>query len=526
MPTYYQNMKKTIFTIVLSVVALSYTMAQDSDFDAFVKKQQTNFDNFVKDKQAEFDAFRKKANQDYADFMRQAWKPIRTQPAEEPVKEKTQPPVIYQEPQLHPDVKPEPQPEVAPQPQPKPQPDIKPQPEQKPIPVKPDVVVVPQPQPAPEPIAPVKPQIDESQYQNVSVSYYGTLITLPFPKKDNLKITKFDESGLADMWDALSEKKYDRTIKSALDLRETLTFGDWAYMNMLKAITDKRYGRTNESVLMTAFLMTQSGYKVRLAKTTDKLYMFFASDYKIYGTSFITIGNTNFYLFDGKDKSGQLSLCPAKFDKEQRLSMQIAQLPKLSVDLTANRNLVSNQGVKASVCSNMNLINFLGDYPVASIGGGLETQWVAYVNTPLDADAQRTLYPALRNAVRGKTELQAVNLLLNLVQTAFEYGYDDVIWGGDRPFFAQETLYYPYSDCEDRAALFSRIVRDILGLDVVLLHYPGHLAAAVAFTQPVKGDYLLYKNKRYTVCDPTYINASVGCTMPGMNNQQATIIVL
>ena len=28
--------------------------------------------------------------------------------------------------------------------------------------------------------------------------------------------------------------------------------------------------------------------------------------------------------------------------------------------------------------------------------------------------------------------------------------------------------YYPYSDCEDRSILFARLVKDLLGLDVVM----------------------------------------------------------
>lgn len=124
------------------------------------------------------------------------------------------------------------------------------------------------------------------------------------------------------------------------------------------------------------------------------------------------------------------------------------------------------------------------------------------------------------------SEREAVGILLNWVQTAFEYRYDNQVWGRDRAFFAQETLYYPYSDCEDRAILFSRLVRDLVGLDVVLLYYPGHLATAVAFSKEEKGDYLTYKQRRYVVCDPTCINAGVGRTMPNMNNQQAQIIAL
>ena len=136
------------------------------------------------------------------------------------------------------------------------------------------------------------------------------------------------------------------------------------------------------------------------------------------------------------------------------------------------------------------------------------------------------MYPILTAAIEGLSEKDAVNKLLNFVQTAFEYEYDDRVWGEDRAFFAEETLYYPYADCEDRAVLFSRLVRDIIGLNVVLLYYPGHLAAAVEFNEEVLGDYLLYGNSKYIVCDPTYIGAPVGRTMPNMNNTEAQIIIL
>ncbi|MCI5854973.1 MAG: hypothetical protein MR005_05500, partial [Prevotella sp.] len=57
-------------------------------------------------------------------------------------------------------------------------------------------------------------------------------------------------------------------------------------------------------------------------------------------------------------------------------------------------------------------------------------------------------------------------------------------------------------------------------------YYPGHLATAVGFTDEVKGDYLMVNGRKFVVCDPTFINAPIGRTMPGMDNQQATVILL
>ncbi len=154
------------------------------------------------------------------------------------------------------------------------------------------------------------------------------------------------------------------------------------------------------------------------------------------------------------------------------------------------------------------------------------SRWAVYANTPLDDIVKQKLYPSLRAAIAGKSELDAVNILLNFVQTAFVYEYDDKVWGGDRAFFSGETLYYPYADCEDRSILFSRLVRDLTELDVILVCYPGHLAAAVHFKNAVSGDYINLNGAKYVIADPTYINAPVGATMPNMNNNTATVIKL
>lgn len=99
-------------------------------------------------------------------------------------------------------------------------------------------------------------------------------------------------------------------------------------------------------------------------------------------------------------------------------------------------------------------------------------------------------------------------------------------FGVERSLFPDETFYYPYSDCEDRAILYSVLVRELLGLDVVLVHYPEHIATAVAFDEPVTGDYFEMDGRKFTVCDPTYINADIGMAMTQFKSTPATLIDL
>lgn len=500
--------KLIVFIAILAAMPL---MAQQSTFDAFKQRQTQRFDQFKEDKQAEYDAFRKRVNEEYANFMRQKWEAFPVHEADKPIKEKNVPPVVYEDPK----------PKENLQPLTTPQPVIETKPIE--IAVKPLVVVVPPPAPAPDPIAPVKPK--EETYKKVSVGYFGTIMTVGFPTDDRLKLRALEEDAIADAWEELSDSRYDITVSTALNARKTNKLCDWAYMKMLQAVTEKQYGKTNEAVLAQAFLMTQSGYRIRLGMDETTLYMLVASQYDIFDKRYYVLEGTKFYNVNA-DKRVQMHITQARFGKEKALSLQMKQLPQLGSEPTPKRTLTSKKGVTSSASVNKNIIDFFNAYPQACISGSPTTRWAAYANTPLEKSVKDMLYPPLKKTISGMNERDAVGILLNWVQTAFAYEYDDKVWGGDRAFFAQETLYYPYCDCEDRAILFSRLVRDLVGLDVVLLYYPGHLAAAVAFNDEVKGDWLKYNNRKYVVCDPTYINAGVGKTMPGMNNQEAQIIAL
>ena len=544
-------MKKALF-LFLGVLGAIVVMAQMT-YEEYRKQQQQQYRQFKSDRQAEFDAYRKQVNAEYADFMKKRWEVFHAEPAQEPVKEKEVAPVLFEEvpaqPQQPQQQQPQ-QPQQQPQQQQPQQQQAQQQPQQaqqqeeerkqetiqvikapvgtftpKPIPVQQDIVIVPKPTPAPEPIAPV--EVDEKQPQKkVSVSYYGTLMSVGFPENSSFKINGLNENALANCWTELANEKYDITINNVLKLRDSHKLCDWAYLKMLQAITEKQYGKSNEAVFMQAFLMTQSGYRVRMAFSNKKqqLYLLFACQYDIYNMSYYKVDGEKFYALDCDAKD--LNICPASVKKEKSLSLQIATDQKFDKEMTPKRTLTSKHGVTATISVNKNNIDFFNTYPSASIHGDATTRWAAYANTPLEKNVRDALYPQLKEKIKDLSEKDAVNLLLNWVQTAFVYEYDDKVWGHDRAFFAAETLFYPYCDCEDRSILFSRLVRDLLGSDVVLLYYPGHLAAAVAFKTPVNGDYLMYNNRKYVVCDPTFINAPLGRTMPGMDNTKAKVIVL
>ncbi len=489
----------------LLVASMVMPMKAQTSFEEYKQQKDAKFQGYKDQKQKDFDAYRREKNVRYAEFLRQKWgqydaTPIDTAKQEEPIV----PPVIYEGP------------EPTPTPQPIPEP--------KPIKIDKDILVIPTPQPQPKPIVPIVPQ-DDQKINKESISFYGTLVTIGFPNPDNFRLTRIDDQGIATAWEYLMEEKYDVVIATALSARKSLSLCDWAYIEMLQLVCEKHYGKSaNEASMMMAYVLIQSGYKLRFGHSNNRLYVLINSDYVIYDRISYTIEGERFYPLNCKERS--LYICDASFESEQSLSLQISKEQKFDYQSTAQRTLSSSKGIRANICVNKNVIDFYNSYPTACINGDFGTRWAAYANTPLEKKVKDDFYPQLKKTIEGLSELEQVNAILNFVQTAFVYEYDDKVWGDDRAFFATETLFYPYCDCEDRSILFSRIVRDILGLNVILLYYPGHLATAVKFNSDVKGDYLMVKGEKYIVCDPTYIGAPVGETMPNMDNKKAKVIVL
>lgn len=516
---------KKLFNIrlfaMLAVLLLSAnSVFSQTDFEKFRQKQQEQQRKFRQQYHNEQDAFRKRINDEYADFVERIWNDYKAfkgipVPEEEPI-----PPVVMPEEDKDEPIKENPiviEEVVEPiksEPQPEPIKPIEPQPVVKPEPVKPDPVKPVEPKPVQEP--------------KITVSFYGTAMQIRIDSNKRFTLSSTKETAIADTWRLISDGRFDAAIADCLSLREKHQLSDWAYLQLLQNVGEEVYGKScNESTLMTAYFYCQSGYKMRLAKTDSQIVMLFATKHQIFDYPYFTLdGDTDYFYALDKDVNG-LQICQASFPQEKSLSLYARSNPILEAKATSPKNReAKGTGLVCETKSEQHLLDYYATYPTSMLNDNPMTRWAMYANTPLSQVAKETLYPQLIYAMEELSKIEKVMVLLDWVQTAFEYEYDDKVWGGDRAFFADESLFYPYCDCEDRSILFTRMVRDLVGLPCVLVYYPGHLAAAVCFDEPIVGDYILLDNKKFTICDPTYINAPIGATMPDMDNKSAKVILL
>ena len=478
---------------------LGGTLLSAQDFESFKRKSQQAFQSYRQKTQEDFDAYRRKVNAEFAEFLRTPWEEKKGEdPVPEPRKEPDIPPVVF----LDDDI------EI---------------PEDNLI----DIEVVPiQIEDEPIPVAPIiyKPKPKEETFSFV---FYGTTGAVRLNPENKAHLKSSSEGDVADFWEALSGEAFDNVLADCQKIRQDRDLGDWAYFKMTEKLAETLYDTKNERRVFHGWLLAQTGFGVKLGRATDALHLLVWCSSLIFHKPYWDIKGAKYYLMDDEGITS-LQMVDYSFPNCSPLRITM-QATNLFDEKSAILRTLCSQGypdLTVDVSCDKNTIDYLYDVPVSGIDGTNITDYALYVKQPLSENARKPLYSSLSGSIAGKSEGEAANILLNFVQTAFEYGYDDEIWGTERPFFPEETLYYPYSDCEDRAILFSRLVCDLLGLDVALVLYPGHLATAVCFSQTIPGDYIVVNGRRFLICDPTYINAPIGLTMPGMENSTARVFLL
>lgn len=489
-------MIKKIFILILALSFSGVIFAQTprEEYEAWKKQAQENYSRYRQQTIEDYQAFRKKANEEYAEFVKSAWATIGKHPAVKPPEEPKPP-----QPPVAPEVKPEPQPipheKVAPQPAPQPVPEV------------------PMPTPEPAPMGKTK-----------QVLYYGSAVTIHIPQGKPLVLKTTDEEELSKAWETLSDGSYDVLLADCLKAKKNLGIGDWGYITLLGIVAKSIVNGGNEAVLLQEWLLAQSGYHARMAKSgKGVLQIWMPFDVPVFNLPYIELDGTMYFLVTDNDQDDtELQVMTKEFPGENLSSLRVAGSPQLEYKACRRRTLRSQKypSVTFQTEVNSNLIAYYNDYP--KVAGS----WDVYAAASLSDRVKKLIYPKLRTLLQGKSELEKAEMLLNWVQTAFEYKTDEEQFGVERSLFADESFYYPYCDCEDRSILLSILVRDLLGLDVVLLHFPGHLATAVKFKSNVDGDYLDMEDGRYVVCDPTYIGAPVGMAMPDCKQQQVQVFLL
>lgn len=482
-------MKRTgILILFFWMSAAGPVVAQvDQDFESFVKRTQKDFQNFQERTNAEFAAFLKESWEKFS-ALSAVLLPVRPEPVKPVVLRPQDKPIVLEYP----------------------------------ISLVIKIPALPRPEPIPDEL--VRPSGEKKNPEpdgRFEFLFFNTPCRVNIKPDQTFALNDISEKSIGKAWEELSGPAYNSLIAECLDLKTELALNDWGYVSLVKQLAQACLGegRTNECIFMQMYILARSGYKAKVARADQQLVLCLAMNNPLYGISYIKMDGDTYYLMN-MPQGGKTIYTYTKnfYDKAFPLDMHIETEPHLKLNLKETHyyqawkypDLIMHVGV------NENLIQFYKTYP--------QCDWLIYAQTPMSLQLREAILPVLKAAIQGKEKTEAAGIILDFVQTAFKYKTDEEQFGYEKPFFPDEVFYYPYSDCEDRAILYTTLVKELLGLEVVLLHYPDHLATAVCFQEEAEGDYIIIEGRKFLICDPTYINAPIGCAMPQYKNVGAEVI--
>ena len=327
----------------------------------FAAERQKMYENYNK--------FRKEALKNYSDFVRKAWKDYKANaaidaPKDEMIKPQMAPDSeertaswfikIFGKEKKKDTKKTKPKSKAA---------------ERKPEVLKVETVIKAEPViPQPEPQIPAEPRVEKAN-NYMTFSVFGTECKVRIGENCRYKLPNASTAAVADaIENVFPGQQFENLLYDCLQERKRHDFSDWAYYQMLLALTRQFYGDTNEAVLCQAFLYSQSGYKMRLAHTSQKLYMLAATRHFIFNKQFYVLNGENYFLLSD-NKVDQLGICEASFPKESSLSLQITASQQFAENPTMQRTITSryNEDFSFTVTSNKNYIDFFGTYPSSTV---------------------------------------------------------------------------------------------------------------------------------------------------------------
>lgn len=357
--------------------------------------------------------------------------------------------------------------------------------------------------------------------ETTKFNFYGTPVKISYPEGIAKPFTQksITENAISEHFTTLSNTPYSIVINSLLEAKNEINLNDYALYMLIKQATKVIAKDSESAVFLQWFLMMKLGYRVKIGYKDTNLYMLIPSIDNIYERPFLTIDNVKYYMIEGA--SSKISTYDKDFSEAQQMvSMEIRSAINLQEN-KAIRTLTfthNQQKHKLAIEYNKNLIDFYKHYPLCDIR--------IYFDAAVSSLTKLSMAQQIGELIKNLDEKESSLLLLKFVQTAFEYQTDHEQFQSEKFFFTEELFGYPYSDCEDRSVLFAHLIRKFLNLEVIGVSYKGHMATAVKFNTPVEGDYIMKGADKYVICDPTYVNAPIGLTMPQYAAQKATLIEL
>lgn len=335
-----------------------------------------------------------------------------------------------------------------------------------------------------------------------------------------------EDISLMEYYEQMENTPYQHFLDNLQDYKAKYELNDWLYYELLQTSINQIFdleGSLKKGVSLW-FLLTKSGYDTRLSYHGNDLFIYVWSEEEIFETPMILDQERRFINLSsinsskkGPEELKLLLYRPGSSGKS--FSFKMEQLPQFKAQIKAKEIhfKIKEQSFRITFNTDATIYEVMKNYPSVAEQ--------AYFDIPMSKTAYNSLIPKLKFMLKDKPIHEALQILVAFTRTGFSYKDDHEVFGKSKPMIAEELFHYPYSDCEDRSALFYYLVREILELPMLIIAYPDHLSIAVA-SEGIRGQAFTFNGKEYYICDPTGPAGSniIGVPPNGYENKSFEIL--
>lgn len=348
----------------------------------------------------------------------------------------------------------------------------------------------------------------ERNTRKIDFTFFGDTISAALP---GWTVTGFNgplsDETIRSFYDSANVQHYQPLVEALLACKEKNQLNDWLYYQLIRKMAQQISPKTenyNRYTLYKWFLLNKSGYDAALAIRKDLLLFYVQSDDNIYDIPYYMKNNKQYVCLNYHDfgtidfgASEPNGVAVTIEEGKKAFSYKITHMPDFTDADYAEKDIqfdYKNKNYQFRIQVNSQVQSLFANYPVVD--------YESYFNIPLSKKTYNSLIPELKATLKNMNQRKGVDYLMRFTRNAFPYENDQENFGKEKHLSPEQTLLTQYSDCDDRAALFFCLVKEIYNLPMIVLLYPHHVTIAVRFDKPT-GPFILYKNKEYAVCEPT-----------------------
>jgi hypothetical protein len=324
--------------------------------------------------------------------------------------------------------------------------------------------------------------------------------------------------------EALENSSLQSLIDTLVAFRQKHSLDDWLYYQLIRKTAQQLSPKASNYYAYTLYkwyLLTRSGYDATIRIAGDQILFYVQCDENIYNIPSVLKNGNQYICLNYHDYGNQIDFEKNRFREidlpsangHRAFSYKVKSLPRFTPASYTEKEIgfsYNDNHYQFKIKLNPDVKKIFSNYPVVD--------YESYFNIPLSRETYSTLIPALKRFVKGMNQKNGVDFLMRFTRYTFLFNPDSLQFGAEKRLSPEQTLLYEQSDCEDRAALFFYLVREIYNLPMIVLTYPQHVTIAIKFSKPV-GTPIVYKGEQYSVCEPTpqQSDLSVGQLIPGLS---------